>query len=119
MLQLNGIVGGNRSIPVGPKKSKDLQLNVILVKNGQKLILRRLNFLLSNDGFVFVIKALPSTGTFRAQNGAGDLTPNKVLFNNNTGADVLIFLSISAVNKTNRTLSLGRTDSWLLGLVRK
>ncbi|UUZ91370.1 hypothetical protein LJK87_37845 [Paenibacillus sp. P25] len=116
MLQLNGIVGGNAAIPVRPGKSKDLQLIVINVKKGKKLVLRRLNFLLSNDAFDFVIKPLPSPGVFRFRGGSGDLTPNRVLFNNNTGADVRIFFSISAVNRARNTRSLQRTDSWALQL---
>ncbi|TVY07739.1 hypothetical protein [Paenibacillus cremeus] len=119
MLQLNGIVGGKNMIAVGAGKSKDLQIITITVAKGQKLILNRVNFLVSNDGFEFVVKALPSTGTFRARGGFGDLRPNKVLFNNTTGDAVILFLAVSVVNRTRRTLTLNRTDSWLLQITRK
>ncbi|MGC5326401.1 hypothetical protein [Brevibacillus sp. SYSU BS000544] len=118
MLQLNGIVGGKNPIPVSPGQSRDLQIIVINVKKGQRLVLKRLNFLLGNEDFTFVVKALPSTGTFRARGGFGDLKPNKVLFHNNTGDDVLIFLAISAVNKAKNTLTLDSTNCWLLKLAQ-
>lgn len=118
VLQLNGIVGGKSSISLGAGKSIDVQTIVIDVPKGKKLVLKSLNFLLSNDAFVFKIEALPSTGTFTARGGAGDLTPNKVLFNNRTGDAVRIFLNISVRNSARNARTLDRTSSWLLKLAR-
>lgn len=118
MLQLNGIVGGNKPIQLAGRQRKDLQLTVIDVPNRQKLILRRLNFLLSNDAFVFIVEALPGTGVFRARGGSGDLRPNKVLFNNTTGDTVRIFLNIAVFNSARNARTLDRTSSWLLQLDR-
>jgi hypothetical protein len=118
MLQLNGIVGGSKSISIGPRKRINVQTTVIDVPNGQKLVLSRLNFLLSNDAFVLIVEALPGPGVFRATGGADDLTPNKVLFNNNTGDTVRIFLNIAVFNSTRTSRTLDRTSSWLLQLVR-
>lgn len=119
MLQIGGIVGGKKDIPVGPGRKIELQQIVVNVEKGQKLRLKQLNFLLSNDAFVFIVEALPSTGVFRARGGFGELHPNKVLFNNTTGDGVFIFLLISARNASNRTVSLSRSDSWNLKLCRK
>lgn len=118
MLQLNGIVGGKSSISLGAGKSIDVQTIVIDVPKGKKLVLKSLNFLLSNDAFVFKIEALPSTGSFTARDGAGDLTPNKVLFNNRTGDAVRIFLNISVRNSARNARTLDRTSCWLLKLAR-
>ncbi|UHA75110.1 hypothetical protein [Paenibacillus sp. 481] len=117
--QLNGIVGGKCPINVGPGKTVLLQQIVIGVPNGQKLILRDLNFLLNNDAFSLKIEAEPSPGKFIAKGGFGELTPNKVLFNNDSGADVLIFFLVSAINTAKNTRSLSRSDSWHMTLVRK
>lgn len=118
VLQVNGIVGGKTPISLGAGKSIDVQTIVIDVPKGKKLVLKSLNFLLSNDAFVFKIEALPSTGTFIARGGSGDLTPNKVLFNNRTGDGVRIFLNISVRNSARNTRTLDRTSSWLLKLAR-
>jgi len=118
VLQVNGIVGGKAPISLGAGKSIDVQTIVIDVPKGKKLVLKSLNFLLSNDAFVFKIEALPSTGTFVARGGSGDLTPNKVLFNNRTGDGVRIFLNISVRNSARNTRTLDRTSSWLLKLAR-
>ncbi|GAB6926964.1 hypothetical protein JCM10914A_09470 [Paenibacillus sp. JCM 10914] len=119
MFQLNGIVGGKSSIEVSPGKTIQLQQIVINVKNGKKLILKDINFLFNNDAFAIKVEALPSPGVFVARGGAGDLHPNKVLFNNNTGSAVLIFLVISAVNTARNRRSLSRSDSWHLNLWRQ
>ncbi|MCZ8515362.1 hypothetical protein O9H85_23715 [Paenibacillus filicis] len=116
MLQLNGIVGGNASIAVGPRKTLLLQQIVINVRKGQKLVLKDISFLFNNDAFAIKVEAQPSPGTFIARGGAGDLHPNKVLFNNNSGAEVRIFLLVSAVNRARNTRSLSRSDSWHLNL---
>lgn len=118
MLQLNGIVGGKQPIKILPGKKVDLQTIVIDVPNRKKLVLKSLNFLLSNDAFIFKVEALPSTGTFTARGGSGDLKPNKVLFNNRTGDTVRIFLNISVINSARNTRTLDRTSSWLLKLAR-
>ncbi|MFB9327910.1 hypothetical protein ACFFSY_18440 [Paenibacillus aurantiacus] len=118
MLQLNGIVGGSKPIQLKPGQSIDVQTIVIDVPNGKKLVLKSLNFLLSNDAFVFKVEALPSTGTFIARGGSGDLQPNKVLFNNKTGDGVRIFLNISVINKAKNTRTLDRNSCWLLKLAR-
>ncbi|WP_123042438.1 hypothetical protein [Cohnella candidum] len=118
MLQLSGIVGGNAPIRLGPKQRRDLQTIVIDVPNGKKLILKRLNFLLSNDAFVFIVEALPGTGVFRAKGGSGDLRPNKVLFNNKTGDTVRIFLNIAVLNSAKNTRNLDPQSTWLLKLAR-
>ncbi|SDO72368.1 hypothetical protein SAMN04487897_12068 [Paenibacillus sp. yr247] len=119
MLQLNGIVGGNAPISVGAGKTILLQQILIRVKNKQKLILRNINFLFNNDAFAIKIEAEPSPGTFIARGGAGDLSPNKVLVNNTTGEDLLIFLLVSAVNKAKNSRALSRSDSWRMTLVRR
>ena len=119
MLQITGIVGGKRQLHVPAHKTQLLQQIVVNVENGQKLVLKNLNFLFNNDAFAIKIEAQPSTGIFRASGGFGDLTPNKVLFNNNTGSSQLIFLLVSAVNKENGTRALSRSDSWNLVLQRK
>ena len=116
MLQLNGIVGGNKPIAVGPRQTIQLQQMVLVVKNKQKLTLKSLNFLLDNDAFALKIEANPTPGVFVAKGGFGALKPNKVLFNNNTGDAVIIFLTISAVNLARNTRTLSRSDSWVLGL---
>ena len=116
MLQLNGIVGGKNPIKLLPGKRIDVQTIVIDVPNRKKLVLKSLNFLLSNDAFIFKVEALPSTGTFTARGGAGDLKPNKVLFNNRTGDGVRIFLNIAVINSARNTRTLDRTSSWLLKL---
>ncbi|MDQ8737742.1 hypothetical protein [Paenibacillus sp. LHD-38] len=118
MLQLNGIVGGKKDIAVGPRKTILLQQMVIAVENNQKLTLKSLNFLFNNDAFAIKIEANPTPGKFVAKGGFGDLKPNKVLFNNNTGDGIIIFLTISAVNLARNTRTLSRSDSWLLGLSR-
>ncbi|MFC5471153.1 hypothetical protein ACFPPD_20915 [Cohnella suwonensis] len=118
MLQLNGIVGGNAPISLGAGRSVDVQTIVIDVPNRKKLVLKRLNFLLSNDAFVFKVEALPSTGTFTVRGGSADLTPNKVLFNNTTGSEVRIFLNISVRNSARNTRTLDRQSCWLLKLAR-
>ncbi|MFC5406194.1 hypothetical protein [Cohnella soli] len=118
MLQLNGIVGGKSPIKLLPGKSVDVQTIVIDVPNRKKLVLRSVNFLLSNDAFIFKVEALPSTGTFTARGGAGDLQPNKVLFNNRTGDGVRIFLNIAVINSARNTRTLDRTSCWLLKLER-
>jgi len=118
MLQLNGIVGGKQPIKLLPGKSIDVQTIVIDVPNRKKLVLKSLNFLLSNDAFIFKVEALPSTGTFTVRGGSGDLKPNKVLFNNRTGGTVRIFLNISVINSSRNTRTLDRTSSWLLKLAR-
>lgn len=118
MLQLNGIVGGKQPIKLLPGKSVDVQTIVIDVPNRKKLVLKSLNFLLSNDAFIFKVEALPSTGTFTVRGGSGDLRPNKVLFNNRTGDTVRIFLNISVINSARNTRTLDRTSSWLLKLAR-
>jgi hypothetical protein len=118
MLQLNGIVGGNKPIMLKPGKRIDVQTIVIDVPNGKKLVLRSLNFLLSNDAFVFKVEALPSTGMFTVRGGSGDLRPNKVLFNNRTGDGVRIFLNIAVINRARNTRSLDRNSCWLLKLER-
>ncbi|MCR8641742.1 hypothetical protein NV379_03640 [Paenibacillus sp. N1-5-1-14] len=119
MFQLSGVVGGNADVPVGAGKTKLLQQIVINVPNGRKLILREINYLLSNDQFAIKVEAQPSPGVFIGGDGFGDLTPNKVLFNNNTGDTVIIFLLISAINRSKKTLTLSRSDSWRLNLCRK
>lgn len=119
IFQLNGIVGGKASIAVGPRKSILLQQIVINVRQGQKLVLKDINFLFNNEAFAIKVEALPSPGTFIARGGADELHPNKVLFNNNTGSDVLIFLLVSAVNTARNTRSLSRSDSWHLNLKRR
>lgn len=119
MFQLSGIVGGRTQLKVGPRKTVLLQQIVIRVKNGHKLVLKDLNFLFNNDAFAIKIEAQPSSGTFIAKGGSGDLSPNKVLFHNNTGSEVTVFLLVSAINTSNSTRSLSRSDSWHLTLVRK
>ncbi|RUS44622.1 hypothetical protein [Cohnella sp. AR92] len=116
MLQLNGIVGGNAPIRLAARRRRDMQLTVIDVPNRKKLVLKKLNFLLSNDAFVFIVEALPGTGVFRARGGAGDLAPNKVLFNNTTGDTVRIFLNVAVFNSAANARTLDRTSSWLLKL---
>ena len=118
MLQLNGIVGGKNPIKLLPGQRIDIQTIVIDVPNRKKLVLKSLNFLLSNDAFIFKVEALPSTGTFTVRGGAGDLQPNKVLFNNRTGDGVRIFLNIAVINSARNTRTLDRTSSWLLKLAR-
>lgn len=118
-LQLNGIVGGKNPIDVGAGKTILLQQIVINVRNGRKLILKDINFLFNNDAFAIKIEAQPSPGVYIARGGAGDLHPNKVLFNNNTGSSVLIFLLVSAVNTSRNKRSLSRSDSWHLNLKRQ
>ncbi|MFF2090714.1 hypothetical protein [Paenibacillus sp. NPDC058174] len=120
MFQLNGIVGGRlTNINVGGRKTILLQQIVLDVKKGQKLILRDINFLFNNDAFAIKVEAQPSPGTFIARGGAGDLRPNKVLFNNNTGDEVRIFLLVSAINTARNSRSLSRSDSWHLTLTRR
>ncbi|MGG3280454.1 hypothetical protein [Paenibacillus solani] len=118
MLQLNGIIGGNQPIKLLPGKRVDVQTIVIDVPNRKKLVLKSLNFLLSNDAFIFKVEALPSTGTFTVRGGSGELKPNKVLFNNRTGDTVRIFLNISVINSARNTRTLDRNSSWLLKLAR-
>lgn len=118
MFQLSGIVGGKASVKVAPRQTLLLQQIVIRVKNGRKLILKNLNFLFNNEAFAIKIEAQPSPGKFVARGGAGDLTPNKVLFNNNTGDDQIIFLLVSAVNTSRISQSLSRSDSWHMTLQR-
>lgn len=119
MFQLSGIVGGKTAIAVGPGKTILLQQIVIDVRKGQKLVLRDINFLFNNEAFAIKVEAQPSPGTFIARGGAGELHPNKVLFNNNTGAQVRIFLLVSAVNTARNSRSLSRSDSWHLNLQRR
>lgn len=119
VLQLNGIVGGSSPISVGAGKTILLQQILIRVKSKQKLILRDINFLFNNEAFAIKIEAEPSPGVFIARGGAGDLTPRKVLVNNTTGEDLLIFLLVSAVNKAKNSRSLSRSDSWHMTLVRR
>jgi hypothetical protein len=119
VLQLNGIVGGSSPISVGAGKTILLQQILIRVKSKQKLILRDINFLFNNEAFAIKIEAEPSPGVFIARGGAGDLTPRKVLVNNTTGEDLLIFLLISAVNKAKNSRSLSRSDSWHMTFVRR
>lgn len=119
MLQINGIVGGKSPISVGAGKTIQLQQILIRVKSKQKLILRDINFLFNNEAFAIKIEAEPSTGVFIANGGAGDLTPRKVLVNNTTGEDLLIFLLVSAVNKAKNSRALSRSDSWRMTLVRR
>ncbi|NEW07928.1 hypothetical protein GK047_18165 [Paenibacillus sp. SYP-B3998] len=114
MLQLNGIVGGNSPISVASRKTILLQQIVINVKRGQKLVLKDINFLFNNESFSIKVEAAPSSGTFIARGGAGDLRPNKVLVHNTTRGDLRIFLLVSAVNAANNTRSLSRSDSWHL-----
>lgn len=118
MFQLSGIVGGKALIRVAPRQTLLLQQIVIRVRKGRKLVLKDLNFLFNNEAFAIKIEAQPSPGKFIARGGAGDLTPNKVLFNNNTGEDQLIFLLVSAVNISRRSQELSRSDSWHLTLQR-
>ncbi len=120
LFQLNGIVGGRlTNINVGGRKTILLQQIVLDVKKGQKLILRDINFLFNNDAFAIKVEAQPSPGTFIARGGAGDLRPNKILFNNNTGDEVRIFLLVSAINTARNSRSLSRSDSWHLTLARR
>jgi hypothetical protein len=119
MLQLNGIVGGKADVLVAPRKTILLQQIVIDVNNRQKLVLRDISFLFNNDAFAIKVEALPSSGVFIARGGFGDLSPNKVLFNNNTGAGVIIFLLVSAINTAKNARSLSRSDSWHLKLQRR
>lgn len=116
MLQLNGIVGGKSPISVSAGKTILLQQIVINVKKGRKLVLRDINFLFNNEAFAIKIEAEPSSGKFIAKGGIGDLKPNKVLFNNTTGADVNIFFLVSAVNLAKNSRSLSRSDSWHMTL---
>jgi hypothetical protein len=118
LFQLNGIVGGKSTIRVASGQSLLLQQIVINVKNGQKLILKDINFLFNNDAFEIKVEAQPSSGVFRARGGFGELNPNKVLFNNKTGATVIIFLLVSAVNREKDARSLSRSDSWHMTLQR-
>ncbi|MCC3374263.1 hypothetical protein [Cohnella sp. REN36] len=118
MFQLSGIVGGKSQIKVAPRQTLLLQQIVIRVKKGRKLVLKNLNFLFNNEAFAIKIEAQPSPGKFIARGGAGDLTPNKVLFNNNTGEDQIIFLLVSAINTSRTTQQLSRSDSWHLNLQR-
>lgn len=118
MFQLSGIVGGKGPVKVGARQTLLLQQIVIRVHKGRKLILKNLNFLLNNEAFAIKIEAQPSPGKFIARGGAGDLTPNKVLFNNNTGDDQIIFLLVSAVNTSRMTQELSRSDSWRMTLQR-
>jgi len=119
VFQLNGIVGGSSPISVGAGKTILLQQILIRVKSKQKLILRDINFLFNNEAFAIKIEAEPSPGVFIAKGGAGDLTPRKVLVNNTTGEDLLIFLLVSAVNKAKNSRSLSRSDSWHMTFVRR
>lgn len=118
MFQLSGIVGGKSAVRAAPRQTLLLQQIVIRVKKGRKLILKNLNFLFDNEAFAIKIEAQPSPGKFIARGGAGDLTPNKVLFNNNTGDDQLIFLLVSAVNTSRTSQQLSRSDSWHMTLQR-
>ncbi|MBD2871346.1 hypothetical protein [Paenibacillus arenilitoris] len=118
VLQLNGIVGGKKAIPVGPGQTFMLQQIVINVPNGKKLTLKTANFLLDNEAFAIKVEANPSPGKFVARGGFGDLKPNKVLFRNNTGDGVIIFLTVSAVNTSRKSQTLSRNDSWLFRLSR-
>jgi hypothetical protein len=117
--QLNGIVGGKCAIAVAPRKTILLQQIVIDVQNGQSLILKDLNFEFDNDAFAIKIEAPPSQGKFIAGGGSGELTPNKVLFRNNTGDGVRIFFLVSAINRARNSRSLSRSDSWHMTLLRR
>ena len=118
MLQLNGIVGGKNAVAVGPRQTILLQQIALTVKSKQKLTLKSVIFLFNNEAFAIKIQANPSPGVFIARGGFGDLKPNKVLFNNKSNEDIIIFLTVSAVNTARNTRSLSRSDSWHLGLTR-
>ncbi|TFE25522.1 hypothetical protein [Cohnella luojiensis] len=117
--QLNGIVGGKCAIAVAPRRTILLQQIVIDVQNRQSLILKDLNFEFDNDAFAIKIEAPPSPGIFIAGGGSGELTPNRVLFRNNTGDGVRIFFLVSAINRARNTRSLSRSDSWHMTLLRR
>ncbi|RED58621.1 hypothetical protein [Cohnella lupini] len=117
--QLSGIVGGKNAIPVAPGRTVLLQQIILEVADGMRLILKDVNFLFNNEAFAIKIQAEPSPGKFTAGGGGGELTPNKVLFRNNTGSTVRIFLLVSAVNKAKNARSLSRSDSWHLTLQRR
>ncbi|MCA0758176.1 hypothetical protein KP806_24270 [Paenibacillus sp. N4] len=72
----------------------------------------------NNEAFAIKIEANPSPGVFIAKGGFGDLKPNKVLFHNKSSEDVIIFLTVSAVNTAKNTRFLSRSDSWHLGITR-
>ncbi len=122
MIQLSGIVGGTSKtqIAVTPGNYEPLQQIVFKVKKGQKLILKNLNFLLEEPSLVFRIQLFPVPGTYyEAKGGSGDVRPNKVLVHNTTGSDKTFILLITAVNTTQRTKYITRSDSWRLVLQRK